>query len=199
VYVETLIRAPMECVWQLTQDPGLHSRWDLRFSAIHRLPGELPSGGYRFRYDRRMPLHTITGTGTALGERESADGSRTSALRFDTADRLSPLGDGRGYWRYVPTPDGIRFITGFDYTPGWGGLLDRFVVRRLIGWMTAWSFDRLRLWAETDAEPQAWRLSSVLAVWRRDRPRASRCLRRPAGRPASMDDRPAALDALEAP
>ena len=197
IYVEIDIRCSMERIWELTQQPSQHPRWDLRFSSITPTD-ELASGGYRFRYERRLPLHTIVGTGTSLGERVRPDGTRTSALRFTTADPLSPLGDGRGYWRYLPTPVGVTFITGYDYTPGWGGFLDALLLRRFIGWMTAWSFDRLRIWAETDAEPEKWPLYSVLQLWRRDRPRAGRTRRVPRhGR--AMDASPETLDTLEAP
>jgi len=199
VYVETTIHAPVERVWELTQDPALHARWDLRFSRIEPLPDALASGGYRFRYERRLPFHTIVGTGTSLGERETGDGSRTSALRFTTADRLSPLGEGRGYWRYTPVEDGTRFVTGYDYEPGWGAALDRLVLRRVVGWMTAWSFDRLRIWAESGVEPERWPPLSVLALWRPDRPRASRCLRERPGRRDPMGDSPGTLSRLEAP
>ncbi len=197
LYVETVIRADLDRIWQLTQDTELHSRWDLRFSRI--VPtGTTSDGTNRFRYELHLPLHCITGTGISLGERRRADGTRTSALRFTTSDRLSPLGDGRGYWRYVPTPAGVRFLTGYDYRPGWGRLADAAGIRRLLGWMTAWSFDRLRIWAETGQPPEEWPLRSVLAVWRADRPRASRCRRRPV-RGLAMDDSPATLDTLAAP
>ena len=197
LYVEIEIRSSIETVWQLTQDPAQHPRWDLRFSSITPT-AELDGGGYRFRYERRLPLHTIVGTGTSLGEKSRPDGTRTSALRFTTPDRLSPLGDGRGYWRYVPTESGMTFITGYDYAPGWGRLLDAVILRRVIGWMTAWSFDRLRIWAETGVEPERWPVLSVLQFWRTDRPRASRCRRRPQ-RGRAMDQSPATLDTLEAP
>lgn len=200
IYVEVLIDAPLERVWELTQDTALHPRWDLRFSSITPLD-QLDGGGYRFRYERTLPFHTIVGMGTSIGERQRPDGTRTSALRFQTGDRLSPLGDGRGYWRYLPSGDGIRFITGYDYTPGFGfpgEILDRLVTRRIIGWMTAWSFDRLRIWAETGVEPERWPLPSVLQLWRRERPRARRCLRHAPNRPA-MDDAPTTLSTLEAP
>lgn len=197
IYVEIEIAADIDRVWELTQTPDLHTRWDLRFSRIAP-SGELDGGGYRFDYERRMPGHTIRGTGTSLGERVRPDGTRTSALRFTTRDRLSPLGDGRGYWRYVPTESGTRFITGFDYSPGWGRFADALVVRRLIGWMTAWSFDRLRIWAETGVEPERSPLSSVVAFWRADRPRAARTRRAPR-RGRAMDDAPATLDRLAAP
>jgi hypothetical protein len=197
IYVEIEICSSMEHVWEVTQNPAQHARWDLRFSSITPID-ELVGGGFRFRYERRLPLHTIVGTGTAVGERHSADGSRTSALRFTTRDRLSPLAGGRGYWRYLPTATGVRFSTGYDYTPGWGLLLDRLVMRRVIGWMTAWSFDRLRIWAENGVEPESWPLVSVLQFWKTDRPRASRCRRTPR-RGRALDDAPASLERLAAP
>jgi hypothetical protein len=92
----------------------------------------------------------------------------------------------------------VRFSTGYDYTPGWGLLLDRLVMRRVIGWMTAWSFDRLRIWAENGVEPESWPLVSVLQFWKTDRPRASRCRRTPR-RGRALDDAPASLERLAAP
>lgn len=197
IYVESLVHADLDRVWELTQDTNAHPRWDLRFSAITPT-GTEPDGAWRFRYELQLPFHTISGTGISMGERRRPDGTRTSALRFTTRDRLSPLGDGRGYWRYVPTVDGVRFITGYDYQPGWGRLPDALGLRWLLGWMTAWSFDRLRIWAETGTPPEHWPWWSVLQVWRRDRPRAARCRRAPQ-RGGPMDDSPATLATLARP
>ena len=38
IYVEILVRAPMDALWAHTQTPALHERWDLRFSRIEYLP-----------------------------------------------------------------------------------------------------------------------------------------------------------------
>ena len=195
--MEIVIHADLERVWELTQDTALHPRWDARFSRITPI-GELDGGGYRFRYETRIPGHVIRGTGTSLGERHRPDGSRTSALRFTTSDRLSPLGDGRGYWRYVPTGAGVTFITGYDYAPAWSRALDAVLIRPLVGWLTAWSFDRLRIWAETGVPPEAWPLWSVVKFWRDDRPRASRTRRTPR-HGAALDDAPTTLDTLQRP
>jgi hypothetical protein len=179
IYVETVIDADVDRVWAATQDPTQHVRWDVRFSSITPGPTDA-DGSTPFRYVRRTPVHTVEGTGVSIGERHGADGSRTSALRFATDDVLSPIRAGRGYWRYLPTADGrTRFVTGYDYDSGWGPL--DLVVRPLLGWATAFSFDRLRLWLETGHEPERWPLASALAFWRRDRPRASRTFRAPAG------------------
>lgn len=196
IHVEIDIDAPIERIWELTQDTDLHPRWDLRFSRI--TPRDTDAAGTRsFTYERSTPFRTVRGTGVSLGERRRPDGTRTSALRFSTRDRLSPIRGGRGYWRYVPLPDGrVRFVTGYDYDPGWGPA--DILVRPLIGWATAWSFDRLRIWAERDEPPERWPLRSVLAWWRAERPRAARCGRRPAGRHA-LDGAPATLATLREP
>ncbi|PZE58372.1 SRPBCC family protein [Curtobacterium sp. MCPF17_001] len=200
IYVETLIDADVDAVWAATQDPRQHVRWDVRFSEIVPEPADT-DGAARFTYVRRSALHDVHGTGISIGERLRDDGTRTSALRFATDDGLSPIRTGRGYWRYVPTDDGrTRFITGYDYDSGWGPL--DLVVRPLLGWATAWSFDRLRVWLEGGAEPEAWPLTSVLAVWRRDRPRASRTRRAPVGgtrRADHLRDAPATLATLARP
>ena len=199
IYVETLIACDIDRLWHATQDPAAHVRWDVRFSRI--VPAVDADGeAVHFTYERRVPFHTVRGTGVSIGERQRPDGTRTSALRFFTRDRLSPIRSGRGYWRYVPTPGGTTFITGYDYEPGWG-VLD-VVVRPIVGWATAWSFDRLRIWLETDAAPERWPLWSVLWLWRPDRPRASRCRRAPvssAHRSDPLADAPATLARLPEP
>ncbi|MHC6592990.1 SRPBCC family protein [Arthrobacter sp. C152] len=157
VYVEIAIRASMDRVWMLSQDPELHPRWDLRFSRIIPLAGGDAQDPVHFRYEFRLPLHTIRGTGTSLGHRYRNDGQATSVLRFDTSDRLSPIGAGSGYWRYIPAEEGLRFVTGYNYRPGMGLVgqaLDAALIRPALGWATALSFDRLRLWAESDVDPR---------------------------------------------
>jgi hypothetical protein len=200
IYVETVVDVDVDRLWEATQDPRQHVRWDIRFSEIVPEPADV-DGAARFTYVRRSVLHDVRGTGVSIGERRRADGTRTSALRFGTDDRLSPIRAGRGYWRYVPDGAGrTRFITGYDYDAGWGPL--DLVVRPLLGWATAWSFDRLRIWLEGGGEPEAWPLVSVLWVWRRDRPRASRTLRAPAGgtrRGDHLHDAPATLAGLPDP
>lgn len=164
IYVEAFIRAPLDRLWEMSQEPGAHPRWDLRFTAI--VPtGTGSDGNTRFRYEFELPFHTIRGTGISLGHRQRADGQATSVLKFSTTDSLSPIGPGVGYWRYVPAQGGVRFITGYDYEPGWGLLgrvLDRRVIRPALGWATAWSFDRLRLWAEEGVDPATARTAWIL-------------------------------------
>jgi hypothetical protein len=197
IYVEITITAPMDRVWALSQDFAAHARWDLRFSSIEATE-PAADGSQRFVYKRSMGPHTIRGTGISAGDAGDAASGRVSALRFTTRDRLSPIRHGSGYWRYVPTADGVVFTTGYNYEPGWGSLVDRLVMRRMVGWMTAWSFDRLRIWAESGTEPERWPLSSVLHFWRPERPRARRTIRiRPGGAIRATD--PALLATLEMP
>lgn len=163
LYVETVVRAPLEELWQATQDPAQHQRWDLRFTEISYgrppAPGEPQCFVYALRLGPRwLPIARVAGAGTTLGERRRADGTRTSALRFASPDPRSPLLEGSGWWRYVPTTDGVRFLTGYDYRPRWGRVgevLDRRVLRPWMGWATAWSFDRLRIWLEDGTPPEA--------------------------------------------
>ena len=184
IYVEIPMVASLDRLWELSQDPVLHPRWDLRFTSIKHLgsgpvypqtigarPAAQPDWAQQFRYEFRLPLHTIHGTGTSLGSRRSADGSATSVLKFTTTDVLSPIESGAGYWRYLPFDGGIRFLTGYNYQPGWGAagkILDSRLIRPALGWATAISFDRLRLWAEHDVDPgtarNAWLADAAVRV-----------------------------------
>ncbi|ARP74386.1 hypothetical protein LK07_24560 [Streptomyces pluripotens] len=157
LYIETHIRADLDGLWAHTQDPARHQRWDLRFTEIAYLPrGE--GEPQRFRCATRvLPFLTVSGTGVAAGEEERSDGTRTSALRFSSPHPLSLIAEASGYWRYVPEAHGVRFLTGYDYRPRWGALgaaADRVLFRPLVGWATAWSFDRLRLWLERGITPE---------------------------------------------
>lgn len=157
IYVEIIVRAPMDALWAHTQTPALHERWDLRFSRIHYLPKSNESDPQRFRYSTRIGFGVeVSGEGESVGQRDLTDGSRSSALRFWSAAPLSIIREGSGYWKYIPTADGIRFLTWYDYQTRLGragALFDRCIFRPLIGWATAWSFDRLRLWLEHSVEP----------------------------------------------
>ncbi|MFJ6575906.1 hypothetical protein ACIQMY_08060 [Streptomyces sp. NPDC091368] len=157
LYIETRIRADLETLWERTQEPDRHQRWDLRFTEISPLP-HTEGEPRHFRYAIRvLPFLTVAGTGVSAGERHRAGGDRVSALRFASPHPLSLLAEGSGYWRYLPTPDGVRFLTGYDYRPRWGRAgrtADRLLLRPLMGWATAWSFDRLRLWCERDITPE---------------------------------------------
>ena len=160
IYVEIFIRSCMDDLWRKTQEPKLHERWDLRFSRIDYLP-RLPGEAQKFLYATRIGAGLqINGEGESTGERDDVSGERTSALKFWSRDPKSLIEVGSGYWQYTPHEGGIRFLTSYDYRTRFGtigNIVDRLVFRPLIGWATAWSFDRLRLWIEQDIAPEVSR------------------------------------------
>lgn len=157
IYVEHRIRVPLEAIWSHTQDPDFHERWDMRFTEIDYLPRPDPAVPQRFRYATQLAFGVaVIGEGETIGERDLTDGSRASVLRFASDQGRSLIREGRGYWKYIPTPDGVRFLTSYDYETRYGMFgraVDRAAFRPLMGWATAWSFDRLRLWLEQGIEP----------------------------------------------
>ena len=184
IYVETSVAAGpgvADRLWTTTQDPALHPRWDLHFSAI--VPsGADGSGQQRFTYELALPhprfaLVTVCGTGTSTGERRSADGAGTSSISFVSRSVLSPLAQGSGHWRYAPEGGRIRFATGYDYRPGWGALgaaLDPWLLRPAVGWATALRATGWRRWTGLLLAVAAASAPPPAGV-----PAARRCRRRP--------------------
>jgi hypothetical protein len=98
--------------------------------------------------------------GESIGERDGSDGARTSSLKFWSEDPKSLIETGSGYWKYVPAEDCVRFFTWYDYETRFGlfgKTIDKLMFRPLLGWATAWSFDRLRLWIEKGIPPEGSR------------------------------------------
>ena len=157
IYVEIPICGSMDELWGKTQNPVLHQRWDLRFNQIEYLPRKADEP-QKFLYCTRIGFgFTIHGKGESTGTRDGDGGERTSSLKFWSADPKSLIKVGSGYWKYVPTETGIRFFTWYDYETRFsvpGKVIDACIFRPLLGWATAWSFDRLRLWIERDIEPE---------------------------------------------
>ncbi|MGZ3584386.1 MAG: DoxX-like family protein [Ktedonobacterales bacterium] len=170
IYVETFIHGSMEELWQRTQTPELHEQWDLRFSHITYLPRPDPAEPQRFLYETRIGFGlAIRGKGESVGDKAQA-GRRTSALTFWSDDPRSIIRKGSGYWQYVQHEQGVQFLTWYDYSTRFGlvgKVFDRAIFRPLMGWATAWSFDRLRLWIERGIDPAtARRNASMHAVAR---------------------------------
>ena len=157
IYVEAQIQGSLDELWEKTQNPKLHQRWDARFTSIDYLPRADESEPQRFLYSTSIGFGlSIEGAGETVGSRNQDEGRRSSSLRFWSHDSRSLIREGAGYWQYIPVEGGARFITGYDYQTrfGWSGrALDRFLFRPLMGWATAWSFDRLRLWIEKGIDP----------------------------------------------
>lgn len=156
IYVELPIKAPLEQVWQATQEPERHQQWDLRFSSITYLPKE-PGKPQPFLYQTKIGFGLqIAGWGESIGEYHAKDGSRTSSLRFGTDQKMSLIREGRGYWKYEQQPHTTKFLTQYDYDVRFGfvgRLVDRFCFRPLIGWATALSFDVLKRSIEKNESP----------------------------------------------
>ncbi|QCR32458.1 DoxX-like family protein [Lysinibacillus sp. SGAir0095] len=156
VYVEIEIYTSMEKLWRATQTPHLHEQWDVRFSSITYLPKE-ENGPQHFSYKRNLAFgQTIEGWGITSGSHESKKGARTSSLHFGTDNAISPIKEGKGYWKYIPKENSIKFLTQYDYDVPFGKfgqVMDRLLFRPLIGWGTALSFDVLKRWMEYGEAP----------------------------------------------
>ena len=166
IFVSIEIRGDIEQVWTRTQDPKIHERWDLRFTHIDYLPKPSPSAAQRFLYETRIGFGIkIAGEGESITTREDASGQRTSSLKFWSDEPMSLIKLGSGYWKYVPTPEGTHFETGYDYEPRWsafGRLVDRLAFRPLLAWATAWSFDCLRQGIEDGTPPSMLRQKALI-------------------------------------
>jgi hypothetical protein len=156
IYVETFIAGSIDELWNKTQIPELHQRWDMRFTEITYLPRPDESQPQQFLYKTRISFGLeISGMGESVGTRLDHN-RRTSALKFWSDDPKSLIRTGSGYWKYEQCSGGVRFLTGYDYETRFGAAgrtFDRLIFRPLIGWATAWSFDRLRLWIENGIDP----------------------------------------------
>jgi len=156
IYVEIRIRGDMKTLWERTQNPLLHQQWDVRFTDIEYLPRPDLEQPQKFLYATHIGFGLrVDGEGESVGEHRGSS-VRVSSLRFWSNNWKSLILEGSGYWKYVATDDGIQFLTLYDYRTRFGllgRLIDRFVFRPLIGWATAWSFDRLRLWIEQGVDP----------------------------------------------
>jgi hypothetical protein len=157
IYVEIKMQTTLDELWQHSQQPDLHQQWDLRFSTIEYLPRPDETQPQRFLYATRLGfgLH-IAGEGESAGTRHSQNGLSTSALKFWSDDPKSLIHTGSGYWQYIPNGRTVTFLTRYDYDTRFGAagrFFDTLIFRPLLGWATAWSFDRLRLWLEKGIPP----------------------------------------------
>jgi hypothetical protein len=146
IVVETFLDAPVEVVWQRTQDPGEHVSWDIRFTRIGYL-AERDARGYRLMDYRTDVAFGIEVAG--IGRYLHSEPLRLSSFEFDSADWKSLIRDGRGIWLYEPRPGGTYFKTVFDYDIRHGPIgraLDRLFFRNLLRLATEWGFETLRQW-----------------------------------------------------
>jgi len=119
--VEVQIRVSLDDLWRLTQTPDLHALWDLHFTDIVYLPRSDPDQPQQFRYPTRIGFgFEVQGYVETVGEKDGMNGAHTSALKFWSDDPMSLIREGAGYWCYVPTADGLRCFTSYDYRVRFG-------------------------------------------------------------------------------
>lgn len=157
IYVQIEIKTTMDDLWEYTQDPKIHSEWDVRFTEISYL--EKNEGEpQRFLYKTKIGFGLeIAGEGESVGELRKEGGERISSLKFWTDSKLSLISIGRGYWKYTPNEKKVCFETQYDYETRFGIIgrfIDLYMFRPLLGWATAWSFDALKLWLEKGFHPR---------------------------------------------
>ncbi|MCE9668478.1 SRPBCC family protein [Myxococcus stipitatus] len=150
IVAEVLLPAPVECVWERTQDPDLHTAWDVRFTSIRYLPERDARGLRLMDYRTRLGFGVeITGWGRYLANTPLA----RSSFEFGSEHPLSPILRGRGIWLYERRPEGTFFKTVFDYQTrhgALGALLDALLFRPIMRLGTEWGFETLRQWCAGD-------------------------------------------------
>ena len=156
IYVEIDIDSTIDQVWNYTQQPHLHEQWDLRFTTITYNAKENENAPQTFTYETRiMPGLKVSGWGESKGTHEKVSGVKTSSLHFGTSQRISPIKEGKGYWKYIPDNKRVTFLTQYDYDVRFGliGQLFDQMFRPVMGWATALSFDVLARWLQTGERP----------------------------------------------
>jgi hypothetical protein len=143
---EAMIPAPVEMVWQRTQEPDLHVLWDIRFNPIRYLD-EKDKRGFRL-----MDYRTSIGLGievAGFGHYLQSIPLSLSSFEFDSYDWKSIITMGRGIWLYKPRENATYFKTVYDYQVRFGvlgRLVDYLLFRNFIRLATEWGFETLRLW-----------------------------------------------------
>ena len=152
IVVEAVIPAPVETVWERTQEPDLHTRWDIRFSHIAYLP-EKDERGFNL-----MDYRTKIGFGieiAGIGRYLQNSPPKHSTFEFESSDWKSIITTGRGIWQYKPCIEGTYFRTVYDYETRYGRLgkfVDQILFRPVMQLATEWGFETLRLWCAASDE-----------------------------------------------
>ncbi|WP_442600278.1 DoxX-like family protein [Neobacillus sp. D3-1R] len=147
----------MDRLWEYTQNPAIHTEWDVRFTEITYLE-KCENKPQQFLYKTKIGFGIeIAGKGESGGQKMDENGERVSSLKFSTDHPLSLIQTGRGYWKYKQNGKTIDFLTQYDYDTRFGKVgewIDHLLFRPLLGWATAWSFDALKLWLEKGYHPR---------------------------------------------
>ncbi|HVE59255.1 MAG TPA: hypothetical protein VNB22_20695 [Pyrinomonadaceae bacterium] len=146
IIVEAIIPCEVETLWERSQEPALHIRWDIRFSHIKYLE-ELDEKGFQL-----MDYRTKIGFGLeikGIGRYLQNTPLKHSTFEFESGDWKSIIKIGRGIWQYKPCAEGTYFRTVYDYETNYGffgALADRALFRPMMQLATEWSFETLRRW-----------------------------------------------------
>jgi hypothetical protein len=165
IVVEAVVPASVETVWQRSQDPELHTSWDIRFDVIRNLP-EVDERGYHL-----MDYRTRIGFGLevqGVGHYLHSTPNELSSFEFDSDDWKSLIEKGRGIWMYQPRAGGTYFKTVYDYGIRhgfFGRVIDRLIFRPLLQLATEWSFETLRRWCDGRDERVRRRSRLRFAWW----------------------------------
>lgn len=150
IVVEALVPAPVEVVWQRTQQPDLHVLWDIRFTTIRYLD-QKDERGYNV-----MDYRTSIGFGmdvSGFGHYLQSIPQSLSTFEFDSNDWKSLITLGRGIWLYKPRENGTYFKTVYDYQVRHGlagRVVDYLFFRNFMRLATEWGFETLRIWCMGD-------------------------------------------------
>lgn len=150
IVVEAIIPCEPEIVWQRTQNPEQHTRWDIRFSHIAYLD-EVDEKGFHL-----MDYRTKIGFGIEVkgkGRYLQNTPPKLSTFGFSSDDWKSLITDGRGIWEYKPCAEGTYFRTVYDYEIRYGffgDLIDSLLFRPIMQLGTEYGFETLRRWCAGD-------------------------------------------------
>ena len=148
--VESLIDAPVERVWDRTQNPENHIRWDIRFTQIKYLDTLDKNGFHLLQYQTQIGFGIkITGTGKYLHTQTHEQ----STFEFGSEDFKSLITQGKGIWLYKAINGKTYFKSVFDYDTRFGffgKLIDQYLFRPLFCLATEWGFETLRKWCEEE-------------------------------------------------
>jgi hypothetical protein len=170
VVVTAFVPAPVQVVWERTQTPEEHVRWDIRFTDIAYRTERDERGFELLDYATRFLGVSVRGVGRYL---QNAPLER-STFEFESRDWKALIRRGRGLWCYASEGSGTCFETVYDYEVRYGALgraIDALLFRPLIQLATEWGFETLRLWCAGDEgalERRASRLRFAgFFIWRR--------------------------------
>jgi hypothetical protein len=150
IVVDAVVPASVDIVWERTQEPLSHVKWDIRFTAIRYLD-DVDARGYHLMDYRTNIAFGIEVAG--VGRYLHSTPRKSSTFEFDSSDWKSIIKDGRGVWLYQDAEGATYFKTVYDYDAryGWlGSLLDWLIFRRLLQLATEWGFETLRRWCAGD-------------------------------------------------